>query len=358
MLARRKKISRSPSRTGVEVFVHSGDGSSPAHYLEGLKRRIRKKRIQGKRLGAVESYFAQRGLRLGSNLLGPSTAGVTLEIASAFLRPMPILAVLSLIVLAEGTTSAYFSSGRQDLRNQRLSELVAVAPYAEESALIGDYEDTRPEASEEAVEEELALQAAEEADASQPYDFERKYATAEKLHGLVEFISGVIAVYRPNEKNAGELARHIVEQSHEQQIDPLYVASVIANESSFRSKVKSRVGATGLMQVMPTTAKHISERHNVSDSRAALSDPQRNIELGISYLKHLQKNYGSRDLALQAYNWGPTNVSRARKGHKRTPASVRDYSRKILELTLRWNKHFERASESAAALSASLTQDT
>ncbi len=350
-----KKISqRAKSRSyGTAVFIESGEGNSPRHHIERIKRRIRKKRLQGRRLGALESYFSIRGLRFGSNLLGPSKVSTFFEVLSAFARPIPIVALLSLIIAAEGTTSAYFraSDVAEDYARENSHFAIAAIPEInlEETSELEQDIDQEPSSPTE----EVALVAAAKDD-GEPYDFERNYGTPDKLRGLVEFISGVIAVYRPSEKNAGEFARHIVEQAHAQQIDPLYVASVIAVESSFRSGVRSKVGATGLMQVMPATAKDIIKRHNVSGGKGRLTDPRKNIELGITYLKHLEKNYGSRDLALRAYNWGPNNVSKARKGEKRTPGSVKQYARKILELTHRWNKHFSRASENAVELQQSL----
>lgn len=333
------------------VFIENGDGNSPRHHIERIKRRIRKKRMQGKNLGALESYFSFRGLRLGPNLLGPSKLSACAEVLSAFVRPIPIVAVLALIIAAEGTTSAYFqaSEDADEYLRENAHFAIAAIPELEEIEIA----ETEEEENLENAQDEITLAPVSQDD-GQPYDFERNYGTPDKLRGLVEFISGVIAVYRPSEKNAGEFARHIVEQAHAQEIDPLYVASVIAVESSFRSGVRSKVGATGLMQVMPATAKDIIKRHSVNAKKGRLTDPRKNIELGIVYLKHLEKNYGSRDLALRAYNWGPTNVSKAKKGIKRTPGSVKQYARKILELTHRWNKHFSRASENAVELQQSL----
>lgn len=168
--------------------------------------------------------------------------------------------------------------------------------------------------------------------------------------GLVEFISGVIAVYYPNEHNPGVIAKHIVEISAEENISPIYVASLIAVESSFKTHAKSNVGALGLMQLMPDTAKLVARTRNINHS--VIADPKTNIRLGIRYLKTLEKSYGgNRYLALSAYNWGPGNIDRTKRNGAAIPRSVSNYAQKIITKTTHWEKTFKNASEHAATLS-------
>jgi soluble lytic murein transglycosylase-like protein len=168
--------------------------------------------------------------------------------------------------------------------------------------------------------------------------------------GLVEFISGVIAVYYPNETNPGVIAKHIVEISAEENISPIYIASLIAVESSFKQHAKSNVGALGLMQIMPNTAKIVARTKTISST--TIIDPNTNIRLGIRYLKTLERSYrGNRYLALSAYNWGPGNIDKSRRAGSAIPRSVSNYAEKIITKTAHWEKTFKNASEHAATLS-------
>ncbi len=91
-----------------------------------------------------------------------------------------------------------------------------------------------------------------------------------------------------------------------------FVLALIRQESQFRVDAKSPVGARGLMQLMPRTARNISKSVKLRYSGPRLtSDPNYNMTLGQVYLARLLKNQNnSYVLALAAYNAGP---SRAKK---------------------------------------------
>lgn len=171
------------------------------------------------------------------------------------------------------------------------------------------------------------------------------FSSPAKYSGLVEFITGMIAVYYPKASDPGLIAKDIVEISLEQKVNPFYVASVIAVESSFKKHAKSHVGATGLMQIMPATAKSVAKSKVVPE----LTDPKVNIRLGIKYLKSLEKSYkGNKFYALAAYNWGPGNMGKSLRGQKRLPGSVKGYANKIISRTEKWQEIFQSASKNAA----------
>ncbi|MGQ0561892.1 MAG: lytic transglycosylase domain-containing protein [Gemmatimonadota bacterium] len=90
-------------------------------------------------------------------------------------------------------------------------------------------------------------------------------------------------------------------------IDPKVAYSLVDVESDFSHKAISPVGALGLTQLMPNTAKFFEP--NIS--RADLFDPDTNLRIGFRFLKELIAKYnGDVDLALHAYNRGPGVVDR------------------------------------------------
>ncbi|MBQ3081780.1 MAG: lytic transglycosylase domain-containing protein [Clostridia bacterium] len=83
------------------------------------------------------------------------------------------------------------------------------------------------------------------------------------------------------------------------------LAAVIYTESGFDEKAVSRVGAVGLMQLMPSTAEEIAGRLGVEYNEDMLTDPETNIAYGSFYLRYLYRNLGENwDTACAAYNAG------------------------------------------------------
>src|SRR6266540_4230548 len=92
-------------------------------------------------------------------------------------------------------------------------------------------------------------------------------------------------------------------------IDPLLVAAVVREESSFHPQARSRVGARGLMQLMPETARPIAQGRRLPFNNAELlDDPAANLELGTTYLAALLREFPDARLAAAAYNAGPARV--------------------------------------------------
>jgi soluble lytic murein transglycosylase len=107
--------------------------------------------------------------------------------------------------------------------------------------------------------------------------------------------------------------------------------AVIYVESRFRADAVSRVGAQGLMQLMPGTAAAMGRRLGLDDTDA--HDPVFNVMAGSHFLADLFRRFdGDAELALAAYNAGPTRVARWRKDSAELPEGVRRYVELVLAM--------------------------
>lgn len=99
--------------------------------------------------------------------------------------------------------------------------------------------------------------------------------------------------------------------------DPCFVSlvhSIIQRESNFNKNAKSHVGAIGLMQVMPSTAKYESKRLKFHVGNVSLFNKQKNITIGASILNRLLKKYkGNMIYTAAAYNCGEGGLAKYRK---------------------------------------------
>lgn len=109
-----------------------------------------------------------------------------------------------------------------------------------------------------------------------------------------------------------------------QKIAPAWAFAIARRESSFMQDAHSPVGAKGLMQLMPNTAKNlVSSRKKGKINSRYLLNADNNIQLGTQYLKILlDKNKGNQVLATAAYNAGPYRVRTWIKNIKSVPADI------------------------------------
>lgn len=92
-------------------------------------------------------------------------------------------------------------------------------------------------------------------------------------------------------------------------LPPEFIYSIIRQESAFHPQIVSPVGARGLMQMMPRTAKLISQRYRITyRNEKELFIPQKNIQLGTRYLGDLHQHLKHPLLVAAAYNAGPGAV--------------------------------------------------
>jgi soluble lytic murein transglycosylase len=110
----------------------------------------------------------------------------------------------------------------------------------------------------------------------------------------------------------------------DEQVDEAWVYGLVRQESRFMDYAKSSVGASGLMQLMPATAKWAAKRKGlIGYSNAMIHDLRTNIALGTYYMRHtLDTLNGQAVLATAAYNAGP---GRAKKWMANTPMEAAIY---------------------------------
>lgn len=139
----------------------------------------------------------------------------------------------------------------------------------------------------------------------------------------------------------------VIERSHAIGLDPAYVYGLIRQESRFIIDARSGVGAAGLMQVMPKTARWTAKQIGLTDFKVSqLNERDTNIAIGTGYLKLVLDDFsGSMPLATAAYNAGPSRSRRWRSavGVQTLDAAIwaetipfnetRDYVKKVLANT-------------------------
>ena len=145
-----------------------------------------------------------------------------------------------------------------------------------------------------------------------------------------ENISRIISQYRTGlDKKYPRVANWIVIESRKYGYDPLFLTALIMAESSFNNRARSHRGAMGLMQIKPGTGRAIAGEAPVKwRGVPTLFDPDSNITLGTYYLNKLVMRFGDLSLALEAYNHGPSQLTRyLKKGYR-----PKRYSEKIFAI--------------------------
>ena len=117
-----------------------------------------------------------------------------------------------------------------------------------------------------------------------------------------EAVSGEATAPPPNVLDSTPYGEIIAAMSEAHGVDPLLVRALIQVESNYQARARSRKGALGLMQLMPSTARVYNVRNPF--------DPRANIEAGIKHLKSLIARFGGVELGLAAYNAGESAVTK------------------------------------------------
>ncbi|MCJ7784520.1 MAG: lytic transglycosylase domain-containing protein [Desulfobacterales bacterium] len=117
-----------------------------------------------------------------------------------------------------------------------------------------------------------------------------------------------------------ELAEVIYEEATRHNQDPKLILALIATESEFYNWAVSEKGAKGLMQIMPYVAESLAQELGIEWSGdRTLFNPYLNIRIGIHYLSQLMLDFKDIEVALTAYNYGPTYVRSLIERKERIP---------------------------------------
>lgn len=146
-----------------------------------------------------------------------------------------------------------------------------------------------------------------------------------------EKIRRVISDYRArmSPEHIQEISKSILAESKNYDYDPMFLTALIITESSFDRKARSNRGAIGLMQIVPRTGVAMATEKKMKwNGNPTLYNPQINIALGTYYLNKLHNRFGDLNLALEAYNHGPTKLAKyLKRGYQ-----PKRYSKKVLKI--------------------------
>ncbi len=183
------------------------------------------------------------------------------------------------------------------------------------------------------------LAAAEFARRNEIYD--RAINTAERTRELHDFSMRYPAPYREVMKD----------YASQQQLDEAWVYGLIRQESRFIASAKSSAGASGLMQLMPATARWVAQKLGLRNfSGTQTTEIETNINLGTWYMKHVLDTLDNHPvLASAAYNAGPGRA-RAWRGEGPMEAAIytesipfnetRDYVKKVMSNATYYSQQF------------------
>jgi len=152
----------------------------------------------------------------------------------------------------------------------------------------------------------------------------------------------------------------VVRRANDIKLDPAYVYGLIRQESRFIMDARSHVGASGLMQVMPATAKWTAKKIGLTNfTPDQITDREVNVAIGTGYLKLVLDDFeGSMPMATAAYNAGPSRPRNWRNGPVLEAAiwaenipfqETRDYVKKVLSNTTNYAAILTRQPQSLKA---------
>ena len=114
---------------------------------------------------------------------------------------------------------------------------------------------------------------------------------------------------RIEDDTARMISQIVYEESIHHELDYRLILALMKIESNFKHDAVSSMGARGLLQVKPSVAKFIAQDAGIRwNGHKTLDEPDSNIKIGTYFLSQLLKDFKNIELALKAYNMGPTRV--------------------------------------------------
>jgi soluble lytic murein transglycosylase len=121
------------------------------------------------------------------------------------------------------------------------------------------------------------------------------------------------------------ISRVVYEESAHYGLDYRLVLALMKIESNYQDDAVSPKGARGLLQVKPSVAKFIAQDAGIRwDGHRTLDAPDSNIKIGIHFFSQLIKEFENINVALKAYNMGPTKVKEL--SQKNNMQSIKGFS--------------------------------
>lgn len=105
-----------------------------------------------------------------------------------------------------------------------------------------------------------------------------------------------------------EYSEYVEKYAKEYKIEKELIYAIIKVESNFNAEAISNKNATGLMQILESTAYEVAEEIGKEITKEDIINPEINIHLGIKYISNLIKRYGNIELAVASYNAGIGNI--------------------------------------------------
>jgi len=177
-----------------------------------------------------------------------------------------------------------------------------------------------------------------------PFEGSQQQDVGNEAIGQSEILSIVYSRVRgATDQEKYVIAKLIHIESTRHHIDPALVLALIHKESSFRIHARSKVGAIGLMQIMPTTGKYMAKKLGIKyKNKKTLFEPSVNIKIGIAYLAQLRRRFQNDAHFIAAYNWGPTAIRREINTNTFSIEDKRSYVLGILKSVPKMHKEARR----------------
>ncbi len=163
-------------------------------------------------------------------------------------------------------------------------------------------------------------------------------AAAKRAHDMGWYDRAIYAADRTTSKHndtyryATPHRSNVTSHSYNAGIDPAWAYGLMRQESRFVTSARSHVGAGGLMQIMPNTAKLVARQMGETYNPAALSEMNTNIRYGTYYLSMIQSQLsGNAVLATAGYNAGPNRARRWQPDYQTMAADQYTESIPLLE---------------------------